>query len=270
MHTIGNALLLFRPVLLLVAALAQLYLFTRIRRVRRASACSARFRSRATWGVGAAICVLWALHAYVVLTHLPWVEPPLIAQVGLLYPAVVWNYGSILSALVLLVLRAGGRLGHLFFRVRSPPASVDKGRRRMLQAGAGGLAAVPLVLMGYGDGYAARAYQITELSLPFGRSLRVVQLSDIHAGLYMTRNEMKDYADLVNGLQPDVVVLTGDFISNSMYFLYGCAEEMAQVRSRYGTFAVLGNHEHWYGNPREVEAVFRAQQITLLNRSEEH
>jgi predicted MPP superfamily phosphohydrolase len=78
---------------------------------------------------------------------------------------------------------------------------------------------------------------------------------------------MKDYADLVNSLQPDLFVLTGDFISNSMYFLYGCAEQMARVRSRYGTFAVLGNHEHWYGNPREVEAVFRAQQISLLNNA---
>jgi predicted MPP superfamily phosphohydrolase len=273
MYTIGTALLLFRPALLFIGALAQVYLFIQVRRALQASARSERFRSRATWCVGAAIGFLWVLHVYVVLARLPWVEPPFIAQVGLLYPAVVWNYGSILSALLLLGLRAGGRLGHLFSRVRSPsaraapPASVDVSRRRFLQAGAGGLAAVPFVLVGYGAGYAARAYRVTELSLPFGRSLRVVHLSDIHAGLYMTRDEMKDYADLVNSLQPDLFVLTGDFISNSMYFLYGCAEEMARVRSRYGTFAVLGNHEHWYGNPREVEAVFRAQQISLLNNA---
>jgi len=134
-------------------------------------------------------------------------------------------------------------------------------------AGAASLASAPFVLVGYGAGYATAAYQITKLSLPFGRSLRVVQISDIHAGLYMTRGQVKHCVDVVNDLRPDLVVVTGDFISNSMYFAYGCAEELARLRSRYGTFAVLGNHEHWYGNPREVEAVFRAQQISLLNNA---
>jgi len=129
------------------------------------------------------------------------------------------------------------------------------------------LASAPFVLVGYGAGYATTAYQITKLSLPFGRSLRVVQISDIHAGLYMTRGQVKPYVDFVNALEPDLFVVTGDFISNSMYFLYGCAAELARVRARYGTFAVLGNHEHWYGNPREVEAVFRAQQISLLTNA---
>lgn len=213
------------------------------------------------------------LHAYVVLARLPWVEPPFAAQVGLLFPAVVWNYGSILSAVVLCLLRAASRLRHLASRLSrraagaAPPAPRDIHRRRLLQAGVAGLASAPFVFVGYRSAYATRAYRVTELSVPFGRSLRVVHLSDIHAGLYMTRDAVKDYADLANTLQPDLFVLTGDFISNAMSFLYGCAEELARVRSRYGTFAVLGNHEHWYGNPREIEAVFRAQQIALLNNA---
>jgi uncharacterized protein len=273
MHNIASVILLFRPAVLFVGALAQVYLFVEIRRALQASGWSKPCRSRATWCVGAAIGCLWVLHAYVVLARLPWVEPPFIAQVGLLYPAVVWNYGSILSAVVLFLLRAAGWLGDLFSRIprravgAAPPAPRDNSRRRFLQAGVAGFASAPFVFVGYGTAYATRAYQLTELSLPFGRSLRVVHLSDIHAGLYMTRDEMKGYADLANALQPDLVVLTGDFISNSMYFLYGCGAEMARVRSRYGTFAVLGNHEHWYGNPREVEAVFREHQISLLNNA---
>jgi hypothetical protein len=265
--------LLFRPALLLVGALAQVYLFIHIRRALRASAWSERCRSRATWCAAAALGFLWVLHAYIVLARLPWVEPPLVAQVALLYPAVVWNYGSILSAAVLCLLRAAGRLRHLTFRVPRraagavPPAPRDTGRRRLLQVGVAGVASAPFVFVGYGTAYATRAYRVTELALPFGRSLRVVQLSDIHAGLYMTRDAMKHYVDLVNTLQPDLFVLTGDFISNAMSFLYGCAEELARVRSRYGTFAVLGNHEHWYGNPREIEAVFQAHRISLLNNA---
>jgi predicted MPP superfamily phosphohydrolase len=126
------------------------------------------------------------------------------------------------------------------------------------------LAAAPILLSGYGAAYAGKAYDVEQLTLPFGRSLRVVQLTDIHAGIYMTREEMRRYADQVIALQPDLFVLTGDFISNSMTFLPGCVEEMARVRARYGTFATLGNHEHLWGSPREVQAVFRQHHIPLL------
>jgi len=207
----------------------------------------------------------------VVFARLPWVEPPFIAQVGLLCPAVVWAYGSILSAVVLFPIRAAGRLGHPFSRVprrvavAAPAVPRDHGRRRVLQAGAAGLASAPFAIAGYGTASATQAFGLTELSLLFGRPLRVVHLSDIHAGLYMTHAQVTHRVDLVHGLQPDLFVVTGDFISNSMSFVYGCAEALARARARYGTFAVLGDHEHWYGNPQEVEAVFRAHRVALLN-----
>jgi hypothetical protein len=128
----------------------------------------------------------------------------------------------------------------------------------------GSVATAPLLLSGYGAAYASKAYDVQELRLPFGRSLRVVQLTDIHAGLYMTREQMRAYADLAGSLQPDLFVLTGDFISNSMSFLPGCVEEMARVRARYGTFATLGNHEHWFGRLREIRETFRRWKISLL------
>ncbi len=100
--------------------------------------------------------------------------------------------------------------------------------------------------------------------MPFGRSLRVVQLTDIHAGVYMTREEIRRYADQVIALQPDLFVLTGDFISNSMVFLPDCMEEMVRVRARYGTFATLGNHERWYGRLGELQKMFRRYRVPLL------
>ena len=100
--------------------------------------------------------------------------------------------------------------------------------------------------------------------MPFGHSLRVVQLTDIHAGIYMTREEIRRYADQVIALQPDLFVLTGDFISNSMLFLPDCLEEMAKVRARYGIFATLGNHERWYGRLSELQKMFRRYRVQLL------
>jgi hypothetical protein len=141
---------------------------------------------------------------------------------------------------------------------------VDPGRRRLLKAGVGGLAAAPVVLSAYGAAYAAREFTVEELDLPFGQALRIVQVTDIHAGLYLTRRELRRLADQVNTLQPDLFVLTGDYVTNSIVFLPGCLEEMARVRARHGTFATLGNHEHWCGTPEEIEAAFRRHGIPLL------
>ena len=112
-----------------------------------------------------------------------------------------------------------------------------------------------------------KAYEVQELNLPFGRRVRVVQLTDIHSGIYMSRKEMRRYAEQVNALQPDMFVLTGDYISNSMLFLPPCLEEMARVSARCGRFATLGNHEHWYGQLEELQAIFNRHGIPLLQNS---
>ncbi|MFI5342551.1 MAG: metallophosphoesterase, partial [Candidatus Methylomirabilales bacterium] len=270
---LGTRVVLLRLVIFAVLGLAQAYLFTSIRRAIRTSHRSPGVQTAMIWLIGAIIGFMYCLNNYIVLFHLPWVDPPLVAQVGLLYPVAVWNFGSVFSAVLLLLMRTAARLGSIIAGVRRPaagdpvPTPVGMSRRRFLRAGAGSLAAAPLVLSGYGAAYASRVYGVEELSLPFGRALRVVQLSDIHAGLYMTRDEMGRYADLVDELHPDVLVLTGDLISNSMSHLPGCAEEMAGVRTRYGTFATLGNHEHWYGDPGEIQTELARHGITLLTNT---
>jgi hypothetical protein len=102
------------------------------------------------------------------------------------------------------------------------------------------------------------------LTLPFGRRLRVAQLTDIHAGIFMTRDQMRHYVDQVIALKPDLFVLTGDYISNSTVFFPGFVEEMARVRTPYGTFATMGNHEHWYGEIGYYRRIFEASRIHLL------
>jgi uncharacterized protein len=262
-----------RLIILALVLIAQAYLFVRIRRAILSSSRSDLFKSRAIVLTGAAFGLLFALNTYLVFTYIPWVYPPLAAQIGLFYPLAAWNFGSLFSALLLFLVRVVGRLGRMvfwFFRGRidrTAPAPVNLGRRGFLQAGVGGLAAAPVVLSGYGAAYASKAYDVEELRLPFGRSLRVVQLTDIHAGIYMNREEMRRYADQVTLLRPDLFVLTGDFISNSMVFLPGCLEEMARVRARYGTFATLGNHEHLWGSVDKIPAIFRQHGIPLLTNT---
>lgn len=261
-----------RVVIVGLALAAQLYLFIRIRRAILSSHRSDRFKSRCVRLAGAGIVVFFVVNASLLFLQIPWVDPPFAAQVGLFYPVAIWNFGSLFSALLLSLLRIAGGLTRLIARVSragsaQTATAVNVGRRRFLQAGVGSVAAAPLLLSGYGAAYAGKAYDVERLSLPFGRSLRVVQLTDIHAGIYMTREEMRRYALQVIALEPDVFVLTGDFISNSMAFLPACVEEMSRVRALFGTFATLGNHEHLWGRPREIQAVFEQHRIVLLNNS---
>jgi predicted MPP superfamily phosphohydrolase len=256
--------------ILTLAVLAQIYLVVRIRQAIRSWRRSDRFKLRAILLADAVIVLLFAGNAYIMFKPIPWIDPPLAAQVILFYLPAVWGFGSILSALLLGLAQVAGGLARLAARLRRsmvgqpPPVPVDLARRRFLQAGVGGLAAAPLILSGYGAVYAAKDYDVRELTLPFGISLRVVQLTDIHAGVYMTRKDMRRYADQVIALEPDLFVLTGDYISDSMVFLPGCMEEMVRVRARYGTFATLGNHEHWYGEVSNIQGIFRRYRIPLL------
>jgi hypothetical protein len=107
----------------------------------------------------------------------------------------------------------------------------------------------------------------TRLKTGFEPPLRVVQVSDIHSGLFMTPARMRRYAEAVQQLRPDLFVMTGDFISNSIAYLAPCVKEMARVKARYGSFAVLGNHEHWHGEPEEVIAIFEEAGITVLQNA---
>jgi len=259
-----------RFIVVSLAIFAQIYLFVRIRHAIRSSERSDRFKSLAVLLSGAAIGLLFAMNVLILLKPIPWVDPPVATRALLFYLPAVWGIGSILSALLLVFSQAAGSLGRAIAQRRrdavpreeGPPA--DPGRRRFLRAGAGALAAAPLVLSGYGAAWAGRSHEVRTLTLPFGLPLRVVHLTDHHAGLYMTREDLRRYADAAIALEPDLFVLTGDYVSNSIAFLPGCLEEMARVKARYGTFATLGNHEHWVGSLGRLKALFRQYGVPLL------
>jgi predicted MPP superfamily phosphohydrolase len=73
--------------------------------------------------------------------------------------------------------------------------------------------------------------------------LRVVQLSDLHVGPRTPPSRIRAAVDEANRFQPDLVALTGDYVSKAR-------AEVAQIREQLGglsapTVAVLGNHDHW-------------------------
>jgi len=92
---------------------------------------------------------------------------------------------------------------------------------------------------------------------------RLVQISDVHIGPTVKRRRMQTLVDKINALEPDLVVLTGDLVDGTVRQLRDAAAPLADLRSRYGTFAVTGNHEYYWGADAWV-AELRRMGVTVL------
>src|SRR4029453_9646416 len=94
-------------------------------------------------------------------------------------------------------------------------------------------------------------------------SFRIVQLSDIHHGPFSDRDQIERAVETANRLKPDIIALTGDYISKERHYAAPCAEMLGRLQARYGVFAVLGNHDHWT-DAALITDLFRAEGITVL------
>src|SRR5260221_6492778 len=93
--------------------------------------------------------------------------------------------------------------------------------------------------------------------------LRVVQISDIHHGLFLPRKWLADAVQQTNSLQADIVVLTGDFVTYSRANIEPAADILRRLRARYGVLAVLGNHDFRVGADA-VTSALRRKHIEVL------
>ena len=92
---------------------------------------------------------------------------------------------------------------------------------------------------------------------------RIVQLSDVHHGPFSSREQIERAVETANRLQPDIIALTGDYISKERHYAAGCAEMLGRLKAKYGVYAVLGNHDHWV-DAALITDLFRAEGITVL------
>lgn len=79
----------------------------------------------------------------------------------------------------------------------------------------------------------------------------VAQLGDFHLGPHVSRDRVRKAVEITNDLEPDLIVLTGDFVSGSATHSAACAAQLAALEARRGVYAVLGNHDNWT-DPDEV------------------
>jgi predicted MPP superfamily phosphohydrolase len=81
----------------------------------------------------------------------------------------------------------------------------------------------------------------------------VVQLSDVHLGGVHGRRFLKGVVELVNALDPELVVITGDLFNGSCSELDRFKDLLDSLRAHRGVFFVTGNHEGYAGLTAPLE-----------------
>jgi predicted MPP superfamily phosphohydrolase len=161
--------------------------------------------------------------------------------------------------------------------VADPPHAEQKtllSRRNFLlgsAAAAGGLALYSGEIARHEISIVARDVALTRLPGAF-HGYRIAQISDIHFDEYTEPAFVRRVVAEVNQLAPDLVLMTGDYISNTPRghdFAYGaiyrCADLLRELACPL-RFAAMGNHDSILGAPNIREALATASIPLLVNQ----
>ena len=106
--------------------------------------------------------------------------------------------------------------------------------------------------------------KINDLPFTF-HNYRIINLTDIHLGQWISPEYLNGVADYVNSLNPDMITLTGDYVS---YILEGYEDDLLdsfkKLKAKDGKYAVLGNHDHWAG-AEEIRKILKKSNIVDLS-----
>ena len=93
---------------------------------------------------------------------------------------------------------------------------------------------------------------------------RIVHISDIHYGQWISADRLNGVIGLINHQEPDIVAITGDFVSYSGKNIEELIPALKGIRARDATVAVLGNHDYWLG-AEKVRSILSESKIIELN-----
>jgi predicted MPP superfamily phosphohydrolase len=123
-------------------------------------------------------------------------------------------------------------------------ARTSKGRRRWARWIGRGLARVH-----YGYAVEPTWLELNHCDIPVAdlppafAGFRIAQLSDFHCSRRVSTAYLAEAAALAQAQEPDLIVLTGDFIHHGYKYVDHVAEALGGLTAPHGVFAVLGNHD---------------------------
>jgi uncharacterized protein len=154
----------------------------------------------------------------------------------------------------------------------SETAPTSLSRRRFLQQSAVLVSATPFVAAGYGLLYERQDVEVVRPRVRLARlpktfdGFRIAQLSDIHMGPFSTAGYISRCVAITNGLKPDLIVLTGDYIAWDPGAEREVVRVLAGLHAPQGVFGCLGNHEEESNTEEYVASLFAKQGIHILRQ----
>ncbi len=144
-------------------------------------------------------------------------------------------------------------------------------RRRFLARSVYAYAAAGTALSAYGIWSAYRLPQVTRRTLVFPDlppgldGLKLLHLSDLHAGIHLGEDVMQEIVAQANALQPDLIVQTGDMIDISRAYIPPYVRAFRGLSAPLGVVTVLGNHDRYTGEGEVIRGCRDAGQVFVQN-----
>lgn len=88
-----------------------------------------------------------------------------------------------------------------------------------------------------------------------GKSYTIVQISDMHIGGLIDKKFVAASVAAINHLNPDLIAITGDLSDAHISIIQDSVDELRHLKSRFGTYYVVGNHEYFHAIDATVEHV---------------
>lgn len=116
--------------------------------------------------------------------------------------------------------------------------------------------------------YKVRKEKIQFSKLPAAfRNLKIVQLSDIHAGSFYDKDAVNRGIDMLLEEKPDVIFFTGDLVNDSASEMDNYIDVFSRLQAPFGVYSVLGNHD--YGDYKEWNSE-KEKEDNLIRLKEVH
>lgn len=170
-------------------------------------------------------------------------------------------------------------IGKLYFFTQSrmagsetPSPQPNPSRREfLLQVTNVGVLGVAGIFTAYGIYEARRKPGIVNITVPIAGlpkdfvGFKIVQITDIHAGLTVKRDWIETIVNEVHALKPDLIAFTGDLADGTVPHLREDVAPFGELQAPHGKFFVTGNHEYYSGAEPWVEEAQRLGYDVLMN-----
>jgi predicted MPP superfamily phosphohydrolase len=136
---------------------------------------------------------------------------------------------------------------------------------------AAGVMAVVPVVTAVGYFLARRTAPVVHVDVPLAglpdglHGFTIAQISDVHVGPTIRREFVEAIVERVNGLEVDLIAITGDLVDGSVLELSSHTEPFGRLESRHGTYFVTGNHEYYSGAHSWIGEMRRLGAYVLVN-----